>query len=1054
MDKSIKSLAELSEQSSAEDSDNAFSDVSDNSELGETARAAESKFSKKDPKDHPRKNLTGQDVRVAKETSDLFKSNVFKLEVDELLGEVKLEEKYITEANKTLHVLKDILFESDPIDAVQLKDTENLFQGSIPWPTHCRPTSDIQYSFAYTPPQVINVIGSWALHSATKCPETTGIDLYVEMPSSLFEAKDYLNYRYFHKRAFYLAAVGAIIAAHSKLDLSPRYQYIHSDPLRPILRLDFLSPKLRKRFHILLHLGVPASTFPERKLAEDRNCVRSTSMATPNYNNSILADQSHQALLTYVHEVSSLCPAFGDACKLGALWLRQRGGFPGFGRFEWTVLMAALLQGGHSSGKRVLLPGFSSYQLVKVTLLYSSTTDFLQLEVGKPSMPLDVIDEDDDKPRLMFGQWNILELFSTENAKFLQYEAKISVDMLNDNVKDHFGDLFLRYGGQLAQRTDFAFKVNLLPSSLSEWSADLWPSSQQYAEFKVSEILRQAWGSRVHAFVVKSLEEPAEWALASKPPAESLRVTFEVGAVIDPSQAARRVTLSDDGDQDFKSFWGEKTATRRFQDGVIREAVVWNSDTAITVMTEITQYILKKNFRGAAIKLSPNLESLVDNGSHFSTINTALQKLGQSLQGLKDTPLRISGVYGTSALCRYAALSGPQPYQCQSNDFAEAAIELESSRKWPTDIAAREKTKTAFLIRIAELIRQQLPSYSPLVGTDGAGVGFLLVQTPEGFHFRLLLATKYDSELRSKINHTRAIASLAQRYPALSIVMRIMKKWFQGQMIASHVREEAIELVACHPFLDSSPYAVPSSATSGFMRVMSFLSRWNWKSEPIIYDFSESSNLVTGCDLDITFYQTLMNSFSEQRHNDAAYTQAPWLIESRIDPTGILWTKNEPRSRVAPLIASRVTTLARIVTHMQELDIDNIFSPALQDFPVKLRVSPHLKPNIWKNEVLSDPLKAMAQARNPALSFFRDVQRAYSNSLILFSNFSIDEREESPNLVVAGIWNPAIDLTPSKFKPGTPYPTKETSQGLVSLDKNAIIQEICRLGVGIIKPTS
>lgn len=1049
MSESVKSLAELSERSSEEDSEEEILDNSDGEDYTQSSAAADVEADSRKQDQQKRRNLSGHEVRVAKETRDLFKSNVFKLQVDELLGEVRLEEKYIAEANKILRSLRTVLLESSSVAPVALKDAENLFQGSIPWPTHARPPTDIQYSFAYTPPTVVNVTGSWALHNSIKCPEGSGIDLFAEMPGHLFEAKDYLNYRYFHKRAFYLAAVGSIVAAHSKLGLLPRYQYVHNDPLRPVLRLDFSSTKLRKRLHVLLHLAIPDGTFAERKLAEERNCVRSTDAPTPYYNHSVLADQAHQSILNYIHEANSSCPAFGDACKLGALWLRQRGLLPVFGRFEWTTLMAALLQGGHESGKRVLLPGYSSYQLVKVMLLYLSSADLLQLEVGNPTIPLEVIDEDDDRPRLMFGNWNVFQYLSAENAKLLQYEAKLSVELLNDSVIDRFADLFLRFSGRLEVRADFAFELKL-SDPFPDWSPDEWPSYQHFAVQKVSDILRRAWGPRVRTFVAKSQEENDEWALASNPPKQNFDIVMEVGAHLDASQAARRVTLSDENDVDFKPFWGEKTNTRRFQDGIIRDAVVWKNETPVTVVTEITQYILRKHVPGAQVKVAPNLECLVDDGRHFSSLITSLQNLSQSLQGLKESPLRIMSVYGASALCRYAALSGPQPFQCHTCDIADAAIEFESSGKWPRDGIAREKTKIAVLIRIAELVRKQVPSYNPLVGTDGAGVGFLLIQTPEGFHFRLFIATRYDSGLRSKVDHTRAIASLAQRHPTLSVVMRVLKKWFQEQLIASHVSEEAIELISCHPFLDSSPYPVPESPTTGFLRTMYFLSHWNWKKDPIIYDFAESQEEVKGCSLDLTLYQALMDSFVAQRRSDAALTQAPWVIESKLDPTGIYWTKSEPRSRVASLIASRITSLARKVARMEFLDVRSAFTPALQEFPVSLSVKSHLKPRILKNEVLSNPLRSMTEARNPALSFFHDIERAYSESLVLFSNFSIDEREKDHNLVIAGVWNPAVDSEPSKFKAGTSWPTKEAARGLVVLDKDAIVHEICRLGMGIV----
>ena len=53
---------------------------------------------------------------------------------------------------------------------------------AIPFPEP-RPASDIKYAFAYQKPENINVVGSYALKTATKSKEPLVIDMALTMPS-------------------------------------------------------------------------------------------------------------------------------------------------------------------------------------------------------------------------------------------------------------------------------------------------------------------------------------------------------------------------------------------------------------------------------------------------------------------------------------------------------------------------------------------------------------------------------------------------------------------------------------------------------------------------------------------------------------------------------------------------------------------------------------------------------------------------------------------------------------------------------------------------------
>ncbi len=54
---------------------------------------------------------------------------------------------------------------------------------------------------------------------------------------SVFQEKDYLNYRYFHKRAYYLACLAAGIKDSSSCNFHVKFDCLNGNPLQPVLNL-------------------------------------------------------------------------------------------------------------------------------------------------------------------------------------------------------------------------------------------------------------------------------------------------------------------------------------------------------------------------------------------------------------------------------------------------------------------------------------------------------------------------------------------------------------------------------------------------------------------------------------------------------------------------------------------------------------------------------------------------------------------------------------------------------------------------------------------------
>jgi U3 small nucleolar RNA-associated protein 22 len=73
-----------------------------------------------------------------------------------------------------------------------------------------------------------------------KSDNTLSVDMLVVMPGSIFQEKDYLNYRYFYKRAYYLACIAAGLQQSVKEAFDLAFEFLHGNELLPIL---ILKPK-------------------------------------------------------------------------------------------------------------------------------------------------------------------------------------------------------------------------------------------------------------------------------------------------------------------------------------------------------------------------------------------------------------------------------------------------------------------------------------------------------------------------------------------------------------------------------------------------------------------------------------------------------------------------------------------------------------------------------------------------------------------------------------------------------------------------------------------
>ncbi|KAF2130024.1 Nrap protein [Dothidotthia symphoricarpi CBS 119687] len=1154
----LEALEDVEEGVSDEEDDEAVSDQEDKESDEEEEAPQEAKKQApapkpaSAPKPHKRPALSLQDGVYTAET---FKSNMFKLQVDELLEEVKPKYgKKQALAETAMRTLKTIIEQIPSRAALPVPEAEKALKAAgvaTPFPSP-RPPKDAMYKLQYDRPASINATGSYPLKTATHTDSGLAIDLVVTMPKALFQDKDYLNHRYFYKRAYYLACLAAGINAAKEHKFVLSFDTLNGNQLQPIIVVrpsgngdadDFSASKCR----INILVALPEDSFAQNKLSPSSNCVRpkgnedeapSKALApTPFYNSTLQSDANITPYLKLLHATASKADAYKDACILGRVWLQQRGFGTrlrqgGFGNFEWAVLMALLLQSDSGVGAQALSPGYSSYQLFKATLQFLARHDLAKkpfiLQAHNVTVP-----KTGTTPVLFDGPRGQNVLFKMTHWSFarLRLEAKATVDMLSDAVFDHFDSAFILKTELLTYRYDATVEIPL--------SAFELPTGEDYDE-KFASTCRKLYNTLTRALTDRitalSFTLPGEnnWSVSSKRPHENQRKSILVSFATDPANASRTVDHGPSAENKqeaaaFRKFWGDKSELRRFKDGSILESVVWSAKDK-SVVEQIVRYCLKQHAGVDAeeqVKFSGDVFAhLISAGriqgasgvAPFLPIMNAFSALEKDIRDLEDLPLQLRHIRAADPQLRYASVDPPSP----GHSPASVVLQFEASGRWPDDLCAIQRTKIAFLLRMSDLLSNLESEYVSRVGLENpsqpaTNQAFLDVTVASGFTFRIRIyhdreVTLFERQLKDKtldapsresaaaslalykrefVNtplHSQVLQTLSTRFPALSPSIRLTKRWFASHLLSPHFAPELIELLVIRTFLQPHPWPVPSTATTGFLRTLAWIGRWDWRHVPLVVDFS-STFTNNPADLEDATpkgmksedLERLQTRFEAWRRIDPAMNRVVLFAASNLDEEGTTWTDKAQPEKV---VAARLTALAKAATqairadearllshtHTGRKDGDedeeitavttSLFTTTTSHYDITIHIAPKYTLNppasrkrkaerSFKNIALQHETRHVPASTPLPLLFAQDLRAVYGDAVLWFWDPETMDR-------IVGLWNPVVTGQRSwKVRPGwNAEPVRARGKGKdggegevdVRVNKGAVVGEIARLG--------
>jgi U3 small nucleolar RNA-associated protein 22 len=502
----------------------------------------------------------------------------------------------------------------------------------------------------------------------------------------------------------------------------------------------------------------------------------------------------------------------------------------------------------------------------------------------------------------------------------------------------------------------------------------------------VYSILTRGLGDRIELLDI-FFGDLKGWSLKSTPATARSITDLVIGCVFDPMNVDRSVDHGPPAEKKmeaaaFRKFWGTKAELRRFKDGSILETLIWSEgDTGQPIVQQIIAYLLglHLNCDSPAKKptffrhkfdtlLSPEAQSSSLEMQPFQQLMAAFSELEKSIRELGDLPLQIKQVSASDSQLRYASVSAPV-YNA-NHPLCEPAIiiiELEGSSRWPDNLVAIQRTKIAFLIKLAELLNQSASDLKAVVGIENTGChvannAYIDVTYRNGAAFRirihvnreqvlfeqklkeksldprsrdefLMALQMYKQDALHRPLHTQVLRILCTRFPLLSPTIRLVKKWFAAHLLSLHFQPELIELFTLRTFLLPYPWRPPSSLQTGLLRTLHFLSRWDWRVDPWIVDLG---GRMTKQEVD-----AIATRMEAWRKIDPGMNRTVLLVASNLDPEGLAWTAAGPEK----VIVARMTLLARAAVALvhergEELDAEALFSSSMLDYDFLIHLPP------------------------------------------------------------------------------------------------------------------
>ncbi|XVE82616.1 hypothetical protein DITRI_Ditri16bG0020000 [Diplodiscus trichospermus] len=867
------------------------------------------------------------------ETETCIDSMEFK--VQELLKEVRLEysHSFTKVVDGTVSAIKSA------IDKIP----EDL-QVTADWaPGFVRDIGADKVEFKFKKPKSIEVGGSYSIGCIAK-PDVN-VDLLLPLPKECFHEKDYLNHRYHAKRCLYLCVIKKYLKSSSSVE-KVEWSALQNEARKPVL-LVYPAINLAELPGLFIRI-IPTATslFNLSKLNMKRNNLRALNTGdvpqpTPKYNCSILEDMFLEENSKFVKKTFSGWKELGEALILLKVWARLRSSIyvhDCLNGFLMSIIVSCLV------AEDKINHDMKAMAIFRAALKFVDTRPLWKHGLYFPPAG-----------RNAFSQGNEQHDSSTRvNLAFrmtsiaypqLQEEVALTLRCLERCRDGGFEENFATKIDNAA-KYDYCIRLNLQGNSeVYSLGFCLDDECWRVYEEDVHSLLNQGLSDRAKFIRVIWRNTLSEFNVEnglSELGSEPLFVGISISSV---EKAFRIVDIGPNAEKKdealmFQKFWGEKSELRRFQDGKIAESTVWESEqwTRHLILKRIIEYLFVRHLsllKKDIVQIVDQLDFSLLHGdkdpvSYSGRLLRAFEELSKRLRSIEDIPLRVSSVQPLDSAFRFTSVFPPEPHPLANKkvDVArvnnltplcvqslEVMIQLEGSGNWPMDDVSIEKTKSVFLLKIAESLLNNggmtctATQEDVDVFMDGYSFrlrilherGLNLVNRETG-HDKTKRVSSADKKLFVHSQHASMINGLQFRYPIFGPVVRLAKRWLSAHLFSSCLAEEAVELLVAYLFLKPLPFHAPCSRITGFLRFLRLLAEHDWAFSPLIVDINGDLSQNDEKEIDDIFTQSRKACEENTQNKSKAM-----FLATAYDKASEAWTRCSPN----PLELKRLVAYAR-----------------------------------------------------------------------------------------------------------------------------------------------
>lgn len=881
-------------------------------------------------------------LRAADPTTS-YRSSFFRLQVDELLAAVQSSPGGAKAAQGVQALLFEVKTALEALGEQQVTHAALRARG-LPVRNHVKRKEIV---LPFRKPARLDIVGSYILNNMAFTRKGSAeyaalsVDVAVEMPQACFLPKDFGNYRYADKRSLYLGVLAAELQARTERYAKVTLAGFNGDGDKPVAVVHVDSAHLAKhhvkcaRFSIRIIPVVTTELFKLSKLAPSRNNIRHEPDMTeeqmkacrsPHYNNAILEDMMMRQHTRELHAALKSSPSFAEACVLIKVWVRQRGFHrapDSINGFLACMLLLFLLQTKRINAQtpsdqmfKVFVQFIAVHELEKEPLLFPPAEGAVVLtsegmQVFQSAFELVFIDSS--------GRLNLFGRVTRSAWQELQLAAKESARLVQHGSMDDFRALFIKKNEFWTRYDQYFWLPAPIPVD-DDAHADAHTEEERrsindmglerFWMRKLQSVVAQAVTDRAH-LVRPYVDDAGEWTLdddgaESQSYGRRAHRKVAIGLRVNPDSAGRIVDKgpsADDKDASaaFRRFWRGKSELRRFKDGAIVEAVVWDDISAEDrhlVLDSIIKYIVPAHcphvsasriktsnaalytaldVHSSSSKAALASQGVVVGGSSFESTMTSVSKLwvvfntfAKTLRDLDSLPLKVSDVQPVHPGFRYTSLfpvephplafskgekvtTAPAPFVSTVLEPLELFVRFERSSSWPNDKDALRHAKTGFYVHIAHELETRHGIRCD-VSIDSVDVML------SGYVFRLVIRSEKEIAVETgaigarkmTLVHSPAYVTAKREADYISkhasqIHALHTKNTSFGptvrlvrRWLASKFLSNALRVEAVELLVADVFVApdAPHSILSGFLRVLKRIASFDWQQMPLIVDLN------------------------------------------------------------------------------------------------------------------------------------------------------------------------------------------------------------------------